>query len=848
MPWAALSWVVKVLERIALDELDGHDAFEALVGLLDGANDGTTWRAGSPSIERLRVALTQVPQRASALDLAVLLRQAMSREHMRRDAAVLPVARVSHARLADFSLWSKVGLSVTTIGGRRLVSIEPWRPVWLSIEGNEVDTFAASETIRREFNSVGCEGDPFLASVGRTTYRSRGQRAAVRAALSTPAGASLVVALPTGEGKSMIFQLVHTVGFVGADQLENSGVTLVIVPTVALGVNHEHEAVEVCGLARPLAFQGGNDVQNAIIAERIANGTQGLCFASPEAACGRLRDSLRRAAEAGLLRALVIDEAHLVDQWGTGFRTEFQELSGLRRELLAAAPSGNAMRTIMLSATLTDSSLETLRALFGAESDFRSLAAVQLRPEPDYWIAPVASETVRIDQVMEALHHAPRPAVLYVTEVGAADAWYARLVTAGFRRVRKLHGKTPRAEREEIVGEWRSGSLDIVVGTSAFGLGIDYASARSVIHACVPETLDRFYQEVGRGGRDGRAALSLIVPTAKDFATAKRINAQQVISIDRGLKRWSTMFGRKVSLAGGRFAVRIDGRPGADARDIDMFGETNTDWNLRTVALMARAGLVRLLGSPFPRLEEEGDWLEVEIIEDHHLDKAVWEKLVEPVRRTGWLASVRNLDLMREFLDDARCPAAILEELYGKDGVGRTCSRCSICRSHRDRRLTTRPVGEPRAPWIEPLDPLVADLFDKDLRLLVTYDPNALPRTASRRLGETFFRLQQARLAKLIQLGPQPFDMTKVLKFAERSAFFVSEINSLAVSRLPKGPELVMVGAGQTLEPQNLSPRQDNPRIFIAALEQLGPDGRRLRDVFGGRVLTLDEFSARVAQ
>ncbi|WP_287236173.1 protein DpdF [Mesorhizobium sp.] len=828
-------------------ELDGHDAFKALARLLECADDGTAWRAKSPSVERLRIALTELPQHASALDLAVLLRQAINHERTRRGTAV-PVIPVSHARFSDFRHWNKVGLRMTIAGEARLVSIEPWHPEWLSVEGNEVDAFAASETIRREFNAAGCEGDPFLASVRRTSYRSRGQRAAVRAALSTPAGGSLVVALPTGEGKSMIFQLIQTVGFVGADQQENQGTTLVIVPTVALGVNHEQEAVEVCGLAKPLAFQGGNDAQNAIIAERIAAGTQGLCFASPEAACGRLRDPLRRAAEAGLLRALVIDEAHLVDQWGTGFRTEFQELSGLRRELLGAAPSGQAMRTIMLSATLTDSSLETLRALFGAESDFESLAAVQLRPEPDYWIAPVASEAARIDQVMEALHHAPRPAVLYVTEVAAANAWHARLAAAGFRRISKLHGKTARAEREEIVGEWRAGAIDIVVGTSAFGLGIDYAYARSIIHACIPETLDRFYQEVGRGGRDGRAALSLIVPTAKDFTIAKKINAQQVISIDRGFERWSTLFARKIRFGEGRFAVRIDGRPGAGERDIDMFGETNTDWNLRTVALMARAGLVRLLGCPYPRIAEEGDWLEVEIIDDHHLDKAVWLKRVEPVRRIGWLASIRNLDLMRKFLSDAHCPASILEELYGKDKVGRTCSRCSICRSDPDRRLATRPVGEPRAPWIKPLDPLLADLFDKDLRLLVTYDPNTLPRTASRRLGETFLRLQQARLAKLIQMGAQPFDMTRVLKFAEKSAFFVSDLNSLALSRLPKGPELVLVGAGQTLETQNLNPRQDNPRIFIASQEQLAPDGRRLRDVFGGRVLTLDEFNARVAQ
>lgn len=829
-------------------ERDGHDAFVALSHLLDRTDSGFDWQAESPAIERLRKALVDPARLASGLDLAVLLRQAMTHEHVRRGAMVTPAVLVSHPRFDGFAAWDAVGLRSTVAGEARLVTLQPWTPAWLTNPADGVETFAASEATRREFNNTGCEGDPFLGAVGRTSYRSRGQRAAVRAALSTPAGGSLVVALPTGEGKSMIFQLVHTVGFVGADQAENRGVTLVIVPTVALGVNHEQEAVSVCGLSPPLAFQGGNDVQNNIIAERIADGTQGLCFASPEAACGRLRDPLRRAAEAGLLRAMVIDEAHLVDQWGTGFRTEFQELSGLRRELLSASPTGQALRTIMLSATLTDSSLETLRSLFGAESNFETLAAVQLRPEPDYWIAPSTNEASRVAQVLEALHHVPRPAVLYVTEVAAANAWHARLVEAGFRRVRKLHGKTGRAEREEIVGQWRDGSLDIVVGTSAFGLGIDYGHARSVIHACVPETLDRFYQEVGRGGRDGKAALSLIVPTGKDIAIAERINAQQVISIDRGFHRWKAMFAGKASLGRKRFAVRIDGRPGTDERDIDMFGDANTDWNLRTVALMARAGILRLLGTPYPRIEQEGDWLEIEIIDDHHLELGLWQSLIEPVRRVGWLAAKRNLDLMRDYLRNDRCPAAILEDLYGANRVGRTCSRCSKCRADEACRLNSVAVGEPRGPWIDSLDPLVANLFDRDLRLLVSYEPGDLARNASRRLGDTLQRLAQARLAKLITLGPQLFDMDRVLKFAEKTAFFVSDLSSLALSRLPRGPELVMVGDRQTLEPQNLAPRADNPRIFLAPLDQPAPDGRRLKDVFGGRTLTLDEFNARVAQ
>jgi ATP-dependent DNA helicase RecQ len=831
-----------------MTNLDGKDAFDALSQLLICSGSGKDWQARSPAIERLRSALIDPARDASPLDLAVMLRQALAYEHVRRGATVLPAVPLKHPRFDGFNDWDAVSLTSTPKDEGRLISLRPWIPAWLTGAGDGVEFFAASEATRREFNNLGCEGDPFLAAVGRSSYRSRGQRAAVRAALSTPPGGSLVVALPTGEGKSLIFQLVQAVGFVGADQVENRGVTLVIVPTVALGVNHEQESVNVCSLSPPLAFQGGNDVQNNIIAERIADGTQSLCFVSPEAACGRLRDPLRRAAEAGLLRAMVIDEAHLVDQWGTGFRTEFQELSGLRRELLSAAPPSKALRTIMLSATLTDSSLETLRSLFGAERNFETLAAVQLRPEPDYWIAPTASEETRIVQVLEALHHLPRPAVLYVTEVAAANEWYARLVEAGFGRVRKLHGQTVRAEREEIVRQWRDGALDIVVGTSAFGLGIDYGHARSVIHACVPETLDRFYQEVGRGGRDGKAALSLIVPTGKDLVIAERINAQQVISVDRGFHRWRSMFAGKTGLGNGRFAVRIDGRPGIDERDIDMFGDANTDWNLRTVALMARAGILRLLGTPYPRLEQEGDWLEIDIIDDHHLELARWQSRIESVRREGWLAAKRNLDLMCKYLRNDRCPAVILEELYGVNKVGRTCSRCSKCRADNLCRLNSVSLGEPRGPWTKAIDPTVADLFDRDLRLLVTYKPDDLARNASRRLGESFQRLAQAGLSKLIVLGPQPFDMGRVLKFAENSAFFVSNLSSLALSRLPRGPEIVMVGDRQILVPQNLAPRADNPRIFFASIEQPSPDGRRLKDVFGGRILTIDEFHGRVAQ
>lgn len=828
-------------------ELAGVDAFDALRGLLAGLPQ-EAWRAPTePSIERLREALGDETSQASKLDLAVMLRQALRREDARRSYEVSPRVEVKHPRLSGFRNWTEVGIVGDPIAGGWRVTAQAWQPEWLETTGAlGVDDIAAGEAVRRSFNGQDCDGDPFLAAIGRANYRSVGQRTAVRAALSTPPGATLVIALPTGEGKSMIFQLVHAVGFVGDAPSSGHGVTLVIVPTVALGVNHEEEAVSICGLARPLAYQGGAAATNAVISERVACGVQGLCFASPEAACGPLRGALRQAAEAGRLRALVVDEAHLVDQWGTGFRSEFQELSGLRQELLAAAPAGNELRTLLMSATLTDQSLETLRSLFGVGDAFESLAAVSLRPEPDYWIAK-ADESARDARVMDALHHVPRPVILYVTEVKQAEMWRRSLKSAGFGRLGMVHGKTSREDRENVVSKWRDGLLDIVIGTSAFGLGIDYPHARSVVHACVPETLDRFYQEVGRGGRDGRAALSLIAPKPSDFQMAKQISLQRVITVDRGLERWEGLFAGKRPTGGIRFAVRVDGSPGTTVDDIDMTGDWNADWNLRTLALMARAGLVRLLGAPRSLLSVPGDWLEIELLDDEHLDRKIWEQRVEPVRAQGQAAGFRNLELMRRYLTNRTCPADLLEELYGRERVARTCASCSRCRERHDARGPTVATGEPRAPWLLPTPPLLARLFDVDSRLLVTYG-DVSTRAESRRLGETLERLSRMGLAKLILLGEVPFDRERVLRFARSSPFFVSALPSLISSRLPNGPEMVFVGHGQRIGEATYSASGGRARMFVVPEGQRAPTGHLLRDVFGGRALTLDEFHARVSE
>ena len=203
---------------------------------------------------------------------------------------------------------------------------------------------------------------------------------------------------------------------------------------------------------------------------------------------------------------------------------------------------------------------------------------------------------------------------------------------------------------------------------------------------------------------------------------------------------------------------------------------------------------------------------------------------------------------MRRYLRDDCCPANVFEDLYGANQLGRLCSRCSRCRANPGQLHKPVSVSEPRSPWHPPLTPSLVRLLGHDGRLLVTYDPDDLPRNASRRLAESFRRLQQAGVSKLLLLGEQPFDMKRVLEFAERVPFFVSKVSALVYSRQPKGPEIVMVTGKFVLEPVNLAPRPETPRIFIAPKDYLAPDGRRLRDVFASRILTLHELHAKVAE
>ena len=178
----------------------------------------------------------------------------------------------------------------------------------------------------------------------------------------------------------------------------------------------------------------------------IRKGAIPILFTSPEAALGILRGPLFDAAQQGRLRFFVMDEAHVVSQWGQQFRPEFQSIAGLRESLLEACPADGRFRTLLLTGTLAPESLQTLQQLFGGE-ECQIVAEPFLRCEPGFLVDCANSEEQRHQRVLEAIRHLPRPIILYTTLRDHAFEWLSILQSSGFRRVRLVRGEISPAPR-----------------------------------------------------------------------------------------------------------------------------------------------------------------------------------------------------------------------------------------------------------------------------------------------------------------------------------------------------------------------------------------------------------------
>ena len=740
----------------------------------------------SASLRRLRDA---VLGGAGPMDFVVLVRSAL------REAQTGDLSPSAHVPASDSwptrADWESAGMTVLddTRGGY-VVACRPWQPDWL--EGSaqtEPGGAAARRLKRRNDETDDLHADPFFAAVvGHPTYSAPGQREAVRALALAPDGGTVIANLPTGTGKSAVAYAIA--GLRGRGGL---GTAVVVVPTTALALDQERafrEMADGSGLHAPpvLAYHGGlTPDAKAGIRTRIRDGSQLIVFTSPESLLGGLRPAVFDAARSGLISLFAVDEAHVAVAWGEEFRPEFQFMAPLRDELLKrqrANPAGQSFPTLLMSGTLTASVLDRLAQDFGLCGALEVVSAAALRPEPEYWIAEPSRDRER--RVLEALAHLPRPAILYTTRPLHAEEWRQRLQHAGYGRLAVVHGGTSETDRQRAMAGARglahgdragSTTVDLIIGTSAYGLGVDQPDVRSVIHACVPESLDRYYQEVGRGGRDGRASVSVLIPSPEDYPTAKRLATDTIISVEKARERWTAMTRGSAEVAGGGRRMRLNEVPRYLFRDNDV----SSAWNLRTLLLLQQSGFVRIRVEEPPRRDpgetpeawderSERLWAEqrlTRVVEQLHAlkDGTDWQ-LVEQARQAarsrgsdGFAAMTRALEPATNLCDAfAReytvNPGEVLARPRLRVRVARACGGCPACRAETET-VTPGLLPVPPPPMVgDRVSPDISSLVNASEGFLLVLVTDVHASTTTRRLRRALRYLVERGLSAVV--APRP--------------------------------------------------------------------------------------------
>lgn len=717
----ALDDIFAVVDRVFYDNNPNFDRYHTDISDMYTSLSGTD-RARANSALRFIDALRCDAKYTGVADLAALLRSVIRSSG--RSFAVSP------------KLWGQISKRLPDPGlhslgqdeqGLIIVDAPPWSPEWLAdaqhIDGLEQRTYAEPSL-----------GDGLLyAMSGRLqwiSYQSEAQKMAVHAFLFAAAGSTTIVTMPTGAGKSLCAQLPAWVDTRGGTN--RGSTTLVVVPTVALAIEQCQRArVYFAGAPneefRPQAWVGGMAEETRSVVRRgLALGTLPMLFLSPEALMSsELYKIALNAAYSKTLGRLVIDEAHLVETWGAGFRTDFQFLSTYRRELLTA--SGGALRTLLLTATLTAKGELLLENLFTEPGHITRVHAGRLRPEISYWMNQSHTAAERKTRVLEAIRYLPRPIILYSTAPEQAEEWKKVLLNEGYRRVQTFTGDTSSADREKKIRAWGEDKIDIMCATSAFGLGIDKRDVRVILHACVPENVDRFYQEVGRGGRDGCSAISLLCAEDRDFEIASGMVSKARITPEKALPRWHAMIRSGHMVDGHTMRIDLDTIP--QGRSELQPSQKNRDWNEHTLLLAQRAGLIKIdsvrvdLGQPSVTAPESLPplWMRIQLAEPDRIDDDEYIQNVFAQARDSELNDIfDSFDDMKQLAHELvaakqhRCIAVSLARSYPDTAYA--CGGCPDCRARGER------------PYAQPLrfsaelyhGPLRSDLLSADLALHIT--------------------------------------------------------------------------------------------------------------------------------